>query len=296
MSNKKEYEGTVYTGVVGPESDYSVCWRSIIDMERRQGDEVPKFIVGTKGYELRQMHINNFMESNHSFLLMLDHDMVFPRDTLERLRSHKLPYVSGLYMRRQFQPMAPIWFHDNPRGHWPQSPYCELPESGILHKIGASGWGCILVHREVIQSVRPLLKGEPEVIEDDMDIWPYDLQKVMEALQALRELVNEPMTKAKQPALNDWLTQLEGEIKPLRGTKDAIGSDIRFPFFAKQAGYQLWGDPDVKPGHIVYYPLTVNDYANMGDDYHKMIVSTNKKRVRDGRKVNRQVMASLGEA
>ena len=292
-----KYEGTVYTGVVGPEQDYSEAWRSIMDISRQPGDATPRFIIGTKGYELRQMHINKFIESNHDFLLMLDHDMIFARDTLERLRGHGLPYISGLYMRRQYQPMAPIWFEDNPRGLWPMKPFTDIPEKGRLHKIGASGWGCVLIHREVVLSVRELLKGEDEGIEDDMDVWPYDLAAVMGAIHGLRALVNEqPDRRTLLPALERHTEALEQEIRPLRATKDAVGSDIRFPFFARQAGYQLWGDPDVRPGHILFYPLTVNDYEGAGAEHAAVVTKSNAKHIRRGRKYWRDALRELEAA
>jgi hypothetical protein len=291
---KKKYEGTVYTGVVGPEQDYSVAWRSIMDITRRTGDATPRFIIGTKGYELRQSHINSFIESPHDYLLMLDHDMKFERDTLERLRSHELPYVSGLYMRRQFSPMAPIWFENNPKGLWPMSPFLKPPERGRLHKIGASGWGCILVHRDVILAVRALLKGEHEIIEDDMDIWPYDLESVIGAIRGLRALVDEaPDRRTLLPALKHHTEKLEQEIKPLRCSNNPIGSDIRFPFFAKQAGYQLWGDPDVRAGHILFYPLTNDDYDASPPDFQATIQKDNQKRVRKARRHWRDELARI---
>lgn len=288
-----QYEGTVYTGVVGPESDYSEAWRSIVGMVRRSGDSQPNFYTGTKGYELRQLHVNKFLESGHDFLLMLDHDMIFAKDTLERLRSHKLPYVSGLYMRRQYAPIAPIWFEDNPDGEWPAAPFTVDPELGRLHKIGASGWGCILVHREVILAVRAMLKGEWEIIEDDMDLWPYDIRKVLDAVKWVKAISRRPLTPAIGPYLQKYADILAEELRPLRGTKDTIGSDIRFPFFAKQAGYQLWGDPDVRPGHILYYPLTPEDYSSTSDEYKAEMIQNNSRKVAEARAQWRRVVRGL---
>jgi hypothetical protein len=288
---KKECTGSAYIGVVGPETDYGEGWRSIVQIARRTGDDAPNFYSGTKGYELRQLHINKFMESHHSFLLMLDHDMTFPADTLERLRSHKLPYVSGLYMRRQYDPIAPIWFEPNPHGLWPAEPMTRDPERGKLHKLGASGWGCVLIHREVIQAVRDILKGEPEVIEDDMDMWPYDLPVMLEAVKGLRDLVNnEPDRRTLLPALAHHTKTLEAEIRPLRGNKEAVGSDIRFPFFARVAGYQLWGDPDVRCGHILNYPLTPDDFSGAGADFQTNLHKSSTKRVRKARREWREAM------
>lgn len=217
-----KYTGSAYIGVVGPDDIPVQAVLSIINIQRRDGDSFPRFMMATKGYEARQNHINAFLESDHDYLLLLDHDMIFEPDTLERLRSHERPYVSGLYMRRRFAPMFSVWFEPFD-GVWPLMPFTDDPERGRLHELGASGWGCILLHRDMIEAVRPSLCGEQEVLEDDMDVWP--------------------------------------DGTPCRGTKDQIGSDIRYPVLCKRAGWSLWGDPDVRPKHLVQYPLSPDDYT-----------------------------------
>jgi hypothetical protein len=230
----KKYKGSCYIGVVGSEMENGQCRDSIEAIQKRDGDAGPYFIRATKGYEARQMHLNKWYDgTKHAFMLLLDHDMIFPRDTLEHLRKHGLPYVSGYYMRRTI-PTAPIWFDNNDTGRMPMRPMTAIPADNMLYPIGASGWGCILMHRDVVTATRKILKGEPEIIEDDMDVWPYDLPSVLNGTEA---------------------------IKPLRGVKDIVGSDIRFPFYAKQAGFQLWGDSGVRCMHMAQYPIKFEDYA-----------------------------------
>lgn len=236
--------GSCYIGVVGPETDIGICRDSIQQMETPPGSQL-WFNRATKGYEARQAHFNRFIESEHEWLLMLDHDMVYAPDTLTRLLSHEVQYVSGYYLQRRFRPMIPVWFH--PDEGWPMRPFLEDPEPGRLHRLGASGWGCILLHREVVEGVRAtVLKGEWDVIEDDMDVWPYDLRMVMKALN------------------EGDIETLRREIRPFHGQYDRkpVGSDLRYPVLAAAVGYQLWGDPDVAPGHVVGYPLEASDYSS----------------------------------
>jgi len=265
----KEYTGSAYIGVVGPDGEHGPCRDSIELIARRPGDSPPVFMRATKGYEARQRHLNNFIDlTKHEFALLLDQDQTFPNDTLERLRSHKLPYVSGFYMRRNPQVLAPVWYRPS-RGKWPMEPWVGTIEGGKLHPLGASGWGCMLVHRDVIMGVRALLKGEWEVLEDDMDIWPYDLKRIMSALRGLEEYLEdckEKHRKAHLVPVRAFLEELKEEIRPLRCDRDIIGSDIRFPFFALQAGYQLYGDPDVQCGHIVNHPLGIGDYRSVSEE------------------------------
>jgi hypothetical protein len=227
-----DYEGTCYIGVVGPDAIPNQAVISIMNIQRCVGDDAPLLISATKGYEARQQHVDNFMASGHDFLLLLDHDMIFEADTLERLRSHKQPYLSGYYMRRQYAPIYPVWYE--PFESWPMRPYLDDPPRDRLVKLGASGWGCILLHRAVIEATRAILHGEPDIIEDDMDVWPYDLTEAVSSGRGLRLL---------------------------RGRKDIIGSDIRYPFYAAHAGFPLYGDANVQPRHIANYPISCDDYA-----------------------------------
>jgi hypothetical protein len=259
----KEYKGACYIAVVGSENEIGECRDSIEQIRRKKGDEL-HYVRATKGYEARQLHLNNWYKGTKlPFLLLLDHDMKFPANTLERLRSWKLPYISGLYMRRRYAPMAPVWFDYGQAGVMPMAPYTGVPMPNTLYKIGASGWGCILVHRDVITAMKPILKGEDEIIEDDMDVLPYDLKRVMGAIKGIRKAYEEngPMGGAMCDVI-EYIEVLEEEIRPLRALKDPVGSDIRFPFYARLAGFDLYGDSGVMCEHVLNYPLSPADYIN----------------------------------
>lgn len=256
LQELQHYEGSVYIGVVGSEAENGECRDSIERIQRQDKDET-HIIRATKGYEARQLHLNNWYDkTEHPFLLLLDGDMIFPADTLERLRKWKLPYISGAYMRRRYAPLAPVWFDYGAPGTMPMMPFTNVFFKDQLYKIGASGWGCILLHRDVITAMRPLLKGEPEIIEDDMDIHPYDLQKVMTAIHALDINFDTISRKDARAAIDI----LKDEIRPLRGLKDTVGSDIRFPFYARLAGFDLFLDTGVLCGHMLNYPVSPADF------------------------------------
>jgi hypothetical protein len=262
---KKIYSGTVYIGTVGSELEHGQCHDSMMQMTKRPGD-VMQSIRATKGFEARQQHFDNFMASGADFLLLMDADMIFPENTLEKLRSHGLPYVSGIYMRRMYAPIAPIWFQPAPRGVMPLKWWTGQIAPSTLYPIGASGWGCVLIHRDVVLAVRQLLKGEADVIEDDMDVYPYDLARIMRAVKSLRKSVDN-FDQGSEIAIDAAVTILEEEVRPLRALKTNVGSDVRYPFFAKLAGYQLMGDSGAPCGHMLNYPLKPSDYMGMLPDY-----------------------------
>jgi hypothetical protein len=290
----REYTGSVYVAVAESDLEYGEARDSIQNIRLRQYDEGPVFSRGTKGYEARQQNLDRFLDTRHDFILLLDGDQVFPVDCLERLRGHKLPYVSGLYMRRDYQPIAPIWFKPF-SGHFPYEPWLDPIERGKLHHIGASGWGCVLLHREVVLAVRNILQGEPEIIEDDMDVYPYDLVEVTRSIAVLRSLVTEkPSMPILLPALDHHSAILESQIRPLRVEKRVIvGSDIRFPFYAMKAGYKLMGDPDCRCGHILNYPLGPDDYDQLPDDLREKVRRTTAKRAATERAGLRKLAGGL---
>jgi hypothetical protein len=89
---------------------------------------------------------------------------------------------------------------------------------------------------------------------------------------------------------------LRQEIRPLRGTNDPVGSDIRFPFFAKAAGFDLWLDPSVVAAHILFYPLKLDDYMGPPDTYRDRFKKETHKRAREARRGWRQRLAALDGA
>lgn len=249
----------VYIAISGSEMEYPDARDSIQLIQRREGDSHLNFIRATKGYESRQAHITKFMETDFDYILFLDADHVFPRHTLERLRSHGLPFVSGFYVRRRYDLVAPVWYEPY-KGVLPLAIWSAQVEPDGLYEIGASGWGCLLVHRDVITAVRSVCKGEWEVLEDDMDIMPYDLRVVLGSIRGLRRWVNTPAEHRTTEDAEAHVAALEREIVPLSYVKNPTGSDVRFAVFAKMAGYQLIGDAGVNARHIVDYPIGLGDY------------------------------------
>ena len=282
---------TCYIGVVGSGVEHAQCRDSIEHLRIRPGDAVPQHTRATKGYEARQAHINRFYkETEHGYILLMDADQTFPADALERLRTHGLPYVTGYYLRRMYKPIAPVWYEPSRRGEWPAKPYMKEPPRGELIELGASGWGCMLLHREVLDAVAPLLKGEDFVIEDDMDIWPYDLDRLMAARNTLAnidQITNDQVVKAAKIVAE--------EIVPLSGNKSVIGSDIRFPYYARAAGYKLYGDPDVRCGHVINFPLHPDDYTSAIGQQDNVAKDLNKK-ITAARRVYRETMGRLSTA
>lgn len=289
MKQRKKYIGSAYIGVVGSENENGECRDTIEQIQRTKRDLPPQYIRATKGYEARQMHLNNWYEgTKHPFLLLLDHDMKFPPHTLARLRAHGLPFISGLYMRRRYNPIAPVWFEYGELGKMPALPFTAPPQANTVYKIGGSGWGCMLIHRDVVTATRKLLKGEPDIIEDDMDIYPYDLKRVMAAIHGLAKEITSDNTNKN--ILMNFTAVLTDEIRPLRGLKDTVGSDIRYPFFARLAGFDLHGDTGVMCEHMLNYPLHPNDYNKLpAENVRDLTISIREDVMRERKRIEQAV-------
>jgi hypothetical protein len=237
-------DGTVYIAEAGSELALKQSMMSIMEIARRPGDSLPQFGAGTKGVEVREGHIADFLASDHDFILMLDGDMQFPPDILERLRSHGLPFVSGYYTRRMADEVNHIWYEDDPLFRWPLVPFRGDVKPGHLYRLGGTGFGILLIHRSVFEAVRKLIKYESFCLQHDMAVWPYDLEEV----QAGRE-----------------------QLRRLRGQHAGdVGADLRFCFYARQAGFTLWGDPLAACGHYVNYAMGIQDWRGTSAEQKAM--------------------------
>lgn len=224
---------SVYIGVVGSELFHRDVIPSIMSIERDDADGAPVIVTACKGYESRQMHFDAFVASGHDHMLLLDGDMIFAPNTLALFKKLALPFASGFYLRRS-RHLLPVWYGPSADGLFPFPPFTEVPHPAGIYELGASGWGCTYIAREVVEATRAVLRGEGDVIEDDMDVWPYDLAAVMRGEETLR---------------------------PLTGGREVIGSDIRYAFYARAAGYPLYGVGGITPQHLLQYPLAATDYT-----------------------------------
>ena len=142
------------------------------DLVTREGDEFG-FRYGGVGWATRMELCDIFLsQPKFDALFMIDMDMKFPSDALEKLRSHDLDMVSGHYFHRRTDPMASVVQVEK---DGKLIPLMEIPIGGI-QEIATTGMGCLLIKREVIEAVakipkivHPFIPGPiPEVYGWDM--------------------------------------------------------------------------------------------------------------------------------
>lgn len=108
---------------------------------------------GTYLQKARNEIHNKFLKSNSPYLMMLDSDIMFPPDLVDRLMAHNKPLVGGWYKDKQA------------REHWPTvydfveekddlAMFRHRDKPGVgLEKVDAMGAGCWLMKREVAEAL-----------------------------------------------------------------------------------------------------------------------------------------------
>jgi len=211
---------SVFIGIATAVITNMEAYTSIVNIRRSNEDQI-MLRHSSRGDISRQQLTEQFLQSKHDYILYLDGDMQFPPDTLERLLSHKKQAISGLYFRRQLNPCFPIAYENDPDFNWPMLPLIDFPDEGLI-KVGATGWGCFLVHRSVFEAVKPLIGDAPFVMDGAMpEAW--------------------------------------------HGQK-RIGADLRFCYYVRKAGIDIWMDCGLRCGHFLHIPIGFEHYRKQRAD------------------------------
>lgn len=135
---------------------------SLLNLDKPEGTKVC-FKAGSLIYDARNLLSLTAIEHGFDYVLWLDSDMVFPRDTLTRLlddvsRSH-MDMVSGLYVKRTM-PTKPVIYYQieppkpNAQGI-PEIQICEwmnYPKDEVF-AIAGCGFGCVLTSVKLLKDV-----------------------------------------------------------------------------------------------------------------------------------------------
>jgi hypothetical protein len=89
------------------------------------------------------------LERGFSWLFFADDDVCMPADTIERLISHGLDIVSGLYYRRN-EPIMPVMLKEGN----PKPSFIIDFTPGQLVEADLVGAGCLLIHTRVLRAMK----------------------------------------------------------------------------------------------------------------------------------------------
>ena len=121
------------------------------------------------------------LDGGYDYLLMLDQDVIPPKDVIEKLMSHDKDVTSALFFghhqingESKIMPFA--WVFSKGEVDWDNTGY--LVESEIwdpqVFKIAFAGMGCVLIKREVLEKVQFRYSKEMDAWDDrwlGVDVW-----------------------------------------------------------------------------------------------------------------------------
>lgn len=122
-------------------------FKSIYDLKIPEGYETTfQYFYGYRVDQVRNL-IADWTVNGFDYLFAVDHDITFAPDTLEKLLSHNVPIVSGVY--RQRLPVHKIEIYDL---NLQRMDIKDIYNKGLV-EIGGCGFGCVLIKREVIVDI-----------------------------------------------------------------------------------------------------------------------------------------------
>ncbi len=114
-------------------------------------------VAGTYVHSARQKLLVDALQGGATYMLFLDSDMRFPKDTLVRLLSHKKSMVGTNYPRRGVPADYVAIKHSvklDEEGNRIDGELLQTgPESTGLEEVEALGFGCVLVHHSVFRAM-----------------------------------------------------------------------------------------------------------------------------------------------
>lgn len=123
------------------------------------------------------------LNEGYDYFLSLEQDVIPPKDIIERLLQHKKPVVAGVYymeynVKKQEniigKKILPLLYKKHDKEHLVQLTPEEIEQPKLL-QIAASGLGCMLIHRSVLEKISFRYEKNKLVFDD---IWfCQDLEK-----------------------------------------------------------------------------------------------------------------------
>jgi len=138
-------------------------YQRVVAMILKTREKYPKlkFATMTSGYtyvhQARQQMVDSFLnDSTGDYMLWIDDDNIPQEDGLIRLLEHNKPIVSGIYFKRR-PPYEPIIMMDRRSGIGSErrADIFREGEKGLI-KVHSTGFGFILIKREVLEKMREL--------------------------------------------------------------------------------------------------------------------------------------------
>ena len=127
-------------------------FKSIYDLRVPEGYETTyQHFYGYNVDQVRNL-IADWVVKGFDYLFAVDYDVSFASDTLEKLLSHDKDVVSGIYRQRNPDTQTLEIFEENDRDGYSHVEWEKIRGQGLV-RIGACGFGCVLVKRQVMADI-----------------------------------------------------------------------------------------------------------------------------------------------
>jgi len=156
LAEAEKMKSSVFMAILTRET-VSTAWASNFKKLALPDGSGWTFIHGMPFDHARNTAVEQFLNSNFGYLFFLDDDVIPPPDVINRLCSHNIDIVSGLYFRRSQPVNLPVMLKKDEQGiaqFINQFEYEEKPTSGRLVEVDFTGAGCLLIKRELFSKIR----------------------------------------------------------------------------------------------------------------------------------------------
>ena len=197
------------------------CEAGLRVLESR-GYTVRRFFGSSQIDYVRSVMATQALDDGFEELMWIDADIAFEPDFVDRLRSHHLPVVSGLYVKKGLRDLAFEML--------PETRQVLFGQHGGLLPIQRAGAGFLLTHR-----------------------------RVFEAIQQQFALPRCNTARHRQPALVPWFLPM---VVPDGDGELYLGEDFAFSERARQCGFEIVADTTRRLHHIGPYGFSWEDAGN----------------------------------
>jgi glycosyltransferase involved in cell wall biosynthesis len=127
-------------------------FKAIYDLEVPDGYETTfQYFFGYQVDQVRNL-IADWVVKGFDYLFAVDSDISFPSDTLKRLLEHDKDIVTGIYRQRVSERQTLEIFESNVHGGYTHVDWEKIKGKGLV-EIGACGFGCVLVKKQVMVDI-----------------------------------------------------------------------------------------------------------------------------------------------
>ena len=131
----------------------SETFKSIYDLEIPEGYQVEfQYFWGYQVEQVRNLIAHWVVQHQYDYLLAIDSDISFPRDTLKKMLDHDVDMVSGVYIQRIQGRHTIEIMRKNEYGGVTHVPYDDIRGQGLV-PIDGCGFGCVLIKNHVFKAI-----------------------------------------------------------------------------------------------------------------------------------------------